>query len=256
MSLLMPEYERQIRATARRLARDTGLKATKPSQFGARLVLVASGVVALAVAATAVVLLGHRGAPDLTAGSALPAVQYACAPKEVIRPKGRLVAVARGTIGGRRWTLEADSRRHGVSRVQAGQLLLGGHAYGFCKTPLDIELVNSGPHGVVYGLATGRYRPPITIEATTAHGTAKHPVPAHSYPAITRHVSSATLFLRALPASACAYRQLAVTAPMAARVSRRNDRTSEGKSVSHTFLGMTATFARACAPGQLRQTPR
>jgi mono/diheme cytochrome c family protein len=84
------------------------------------------------------------------------------------------------------------------------------------------------------------------IEATTAHGTAANPTPAYKYPTTTRQVAEATLFLRALPASACAYRGLAVTAPQ---------RATRG-GASRTTLAMTGTFTRSCAPGQLLQTPQ
>ena len=101
--------------------------------------------------------------------------------------------------------MEVDDARHGLGHVQAGRFLVGGRAYGFCQTGLDLELVNAGPHGVAYGLASRPYRPPIVIEATTARGTAANPVSADKYRAMTRQVPGATLFVRALPPSACAY---------------------------------------------------
>ncbi len=115
------------------------------------------------------------------------------------------MVAARGMIAGRRWMFELDSGRRGVGSAQAGRLVIGGRAYGFCQTTLDIELVDAGPHGIVYGLAAPPYRPPITIEATTARGTADRPARALSYRATTRPVPGAVVFLRALPASACAY---------------------------------------------------
>jgi mono/diheme cytochrome c family protein len=248
MSLLMPEYERQLRAAARRLAGDPAAP-TKPSRggLGSRLFVGLSGAVAVAVAGAALVLIGHHGSPeDSTPEAAVPALQYDCAHHEILRTKGPLVASAHGTVSGQRWTLEVDSARHGLRSVQAGRLLLGGHAYGFCETGLDVELVNAGPHGIVYGLATRPYQPPIVIEATTAHGTAAHPVRADNYPATTRHVPEATLFLRTLPTSACAYRGLAVTAPRHATI----------VGASTSTLGMTGPFTHSCRPGQLLQTPQ
>lgn len=244
MSLLMPEYERQLRAAARRLAGDSAA-VVKParSRLGSWLLLGFTAAVTVAVAAAAVVLIGHRGQSTPAAGP--PATQYNCAPHQILRTKGPLVPTARGTVRGQRWTLELDSARHGLRSVQAGRLMLGGRGYGFCKTGLDLELVNAGPHGIAYGLAARPYRPPIDIEATTKHGTAGHPVKAHDYPARTRDVPQATLFLRALPASACAYDGLAVSA------SERPANSGTGQGVL-TFY----SFTRACARGQLRQGSR
>jgi hypothetical protein len=191
-----------------------------------------------AVLSVALLAAGQAGA-----NSPRPTTQYDCARHLILRTKGPLVPAAHGTIGRRRWTLEVDSARHGVRRVQAGRLILGGRVYGFCESRLNVELVNAGPHGIVYGLAARLYRPPIVVEATTAHGTPRKPVRAHQYPARTRQVSEATLFLRALPASACAYRDLAVTA------AERPTRSGGGRSV---LVGYT--FTRSCAPGQLRHS--
>lgn len=253
MSLLMPEYERQLRAAGRRLAGelDTPGAPAAPSLsgLGSRLFLgfTVGVAVAVAVAVAAVVLIGHHGSPGAsTPGAALPAIQYDCAPHQILRTRGPLVPTAHGTVAGQRWTLEIDSARHGLRSVQAGRFLLGGREYGFCETELDVELVNAMPHGIVYGLAARLYRPPIAIEATTARGTAVNPVPAHTYPATTRQVPGGTLILRALPASACAYRGLAVSAPLRA--------TNGG--ASQATLGMTGAFTRSCAPGQLLQTPQ
>lgn len=251
MSLLMPEYERQLRAAARRLAGNPAAVSATPSHggLGARLFLVLTSAVAVAVAVAVagVVLIGHRGTSGSSSpGSALPATQYDCAAHEILRTKGQLVPTAHGTVGGQRWTLEVDGARHGLRSLQAGRFVLGGHPHGFCETGLDLELVNAGPHGVVYGLAARPYRPPIVVEATTAHGTAANPVSADKYPATTRKVPDATLFVRALPASACAYRTVAVAAPERATI----------VGASQTTLAMTGKFTRSCAPGQLLQTPQ
>ena len=58
-------------------------------------------------------------------------------------------------------------------------------------------------------------------------------------------VPDTTLFLRALPASACVYRGVGVTAPQRA--------TNGGANGS--MLCMTGTFTHSCEPGQLLQTP-
>jgi hypothetical protein len=157
-----------------------------------------------------------------------------------------LGAVAAWTIAWQLWTLELDSPRRGLRSVQAGRLLLAGHAYGFCKAKLDLELVNAGPRGIAYGLAARPYLPPIVIEGTTAHGTPSHPVVASKYPATTRRVANVTVFLRALPASACAYRVLAVAAA--------ESPTSSG--AGRSTVALNGPFTRSCPPGQLRQTPR
>lgn len=130
--------------------------------------------------------------------------------------------------------------------MQAGRFLLSGRAYGFCETGLDIELVDAGPRGIVYGLATALYRPPIVIEATTAQGTAAHPARADTYPATTRPVPGATLFLCALPASACKYRALAVTGPQGATL----------VGGSQSTVSITGSFTRSCRTGKLLQTPQ
>lgn len=251
MSLLMPEYERQLRAAARRLARNPDepvepVRAARGGGLGSRLFLALTGAVAIVVAVAAVVLIGNHGSPAVsTPGATLPAVQYDCAPHQILRARGRLVPAAHGTVGGKRWTLEVDSARHGLSSVQAGRFLLGGRQYGLCDTGLDIELVNAGPRGVVYGFAGKPYTAPIVVEATTGHGSTAHPVRASEYPAATRQLPGAIVFLRALPAPACAYRGVAVSAPKRSTVVGATQET----------LVMTGPFKRACAPGQLLQTP-
>jgi hypothetical protein len=190
------------------------------------------------------VVIGHRGSPGhSTPAAALPATQYDCPPHQILRTKGPLVPIAHGTVGGQRWTLKVDGARHGLRSVQAGRLMLGRRAYGFCEAGLNVELVNAGRHGIVYGLAARSYRPSFVIDAATAHGTAAHPVVAHRYPATTLQVPQGTLFLRALPASACAYHDLGVDA-------------SEPPTSSGTGRGVLVfyKFTRSCAPGQLRQT--
>lgn len=244
MTPLMPEYERQLRAAARRLAGDPAARA-KASHVGpgSRLFFALTGVVAVAVvvAVAAIVLIGHPGplsssSPRVTQ----PTTQYDCAARQILRTRGQLVPIAHGTVGGHRWTLQLDSARRGLPSVQAGRFVLGGSAYAFCDAGFDMELVNAGPHGIVYGLAPRPYRPPIVIEATTAHGSAAHPVHASNYPATTRQLPDATLFVRALPASACAYREVA-----AAAHGRPNQ--------SAVFF---TKFTRSCAPGQLLQSPQ
>jgi hypothetical protein len=259
MSLLMPEYQRQLRAAARRLAGHS-LTTAKPSRggLGSWLLLALTGAVTVAIAISAVVLLGHGGSPAHSA-AARPAIQYDCPPHQILRTKGPLVPTARGSVGGQRWTLELDSARHGLRSVLAGRLMLGGRAYGFCDTRpppihgaslrgdfsgvLDVELVNTGRYGIVYGLAARPYRPSFVIDAATAHGTAAHPVVAHRYSATTLKVPQGTLFLRSLPASACAYHDLGVDA------SERPTSSGTGRGVLVFYK-----FTRSCAPGQLRQT--
>jgi hypothetical protein len=252
MSLLMPEYERQLRAAARRLARHPDeatrpVRASRGGGLGSRLFLALTGAIAVLVAVAAVVLIGNHGSPAVNSpGAALPAVQYDCAPHQILRTTGRLVPAAHGTVGGERWTFEVDSARHGLGSVQAGRFLLGGRQYGLCDTGLNIELVNAGPRGVVYGFAGRPYTAPIVVEASTGRGTTTHPVRASQYPAVTRQVAGAILFVRALPAPACAYRGLAVGAPRGTTVVGATEGT----------LTMTGPFERACAAGQLLQTPK
>lgn len=267
MSLLMPEYERQLRAAARRLARDAA--AAKPSRgrLGSWLLLGLAGAVTVAVAAVALVLVGHRGSPANSGlAGALPATQYDCSPHQILRAKGRLAPIAHGTVAAERWTLDVDSARRGLRSVQAGRLVLGGRAYGFCEVkqdggpnggPVEVELVNAGPQGIVYGIAASPDRPPIVIEAATARGTAVHPVPSHQYPATTYQVPGAKLFLRVLPASACAYPDLAMTAAEAPEhtgprheAPGRITQTAAGGSV----IVFTGPYSQSCAPGQLRQS--
>lgn len=215
--------------------------------------------IGLALVAGVVLLVTVLAGGPAGANSPRPAVQYDCSGHHIVRTRGPLVRTAHGIIGRRHWTLEVDSARHGIRRVLAGRLMLGGRAYGFCATRpppvharsfrgdssglLDVELVNAGPHGIVYGLAARLYRPPIVIEATTAHGTPRKPVRAHNYPARTRPISQATLFLRALPASACAYRDLAVSA-----------HEHPTRSGTGTGVDVFYSFTRSCRPGQLRHS--
>jgi hypothetical protein len=171
--------------------------------------------------------------------------QYNCSPKQILRTSGRLIQIAHGAIGGQPWMLEVDGARHGLASVQAGRLILDGHAYGFCHTGIDVELVNAGPHGIVYGLATRRYQRPIVIQATTKHGTAKNSVSAQDYPAMSRQIPGGTLFLRALPASACDYRGgFGLTAPAGSTTS------SAGTSSAQVLI-LVGRFTPSCAPGQL-----
>lgn len=245
MTQLMPEFERQLRAAARRLIDEAEpRKIPGHSALGGRLVMSLSVAVAIAVALGAVLLAGHRVATIPTRpGAALPQVQYDCAPHQILRPKGRLVATAHGTVDGRAWTLEVDAARSGVAAVQAGRFLFGGHAYGFCTGELDIELINAGAHGIVYGYASRLYRGPVTIEASTHRGTAADPVRASDYPVAIRRTRGIIVYARALPASACAYHGLAVALPQRPAVA----------NATATQLTMTGLFTGACAPGQLRQ---
>ena len=245
MSLLMPEYERQLRAAARRMA-GAGVAPARPARgpVGSRLLMAVTGAVAVAVALAAILLIGHRVAPrPIEPAAPLPAVQYDCAPHQVLRTRGRLVAVAHGTIAGHSWTVQADQGRRGFAAVQAGRLLLAGRAYGFCRTGLDIELVNAGPRGVVYGLAARVYEAPIVVEAAPAHPGSR-PVPAHHYPATRQAVRGGVVFLRVLPASACAYRGLGVSAP----------ERPISATANRAIIGLTGPYTHACAPGQLRRT--
>ena len=192
----------RVRAPAARGGGTVGRRgnAARPARggLGSRLVIGLTGAVALAVAA--IVLIGHHGATRARSrGPALPAVQYDCAPHEILRPKGRLVASAHGTVGGQPWTLETDSGRRGLGSVQAGRFLLGGHAYGFLpgRTRRRARQRRSArdrlwPRHRVYAT-------PMVIEATTAHGTAAHPVTALKYPTTARQVPGATLFCRRPP---------------------------------------------------------
>lgn len=239
MSPLMPEYERQLRAAAKRLGHEQ-----RPAGSGSRILLTITAVVA--VAAAAIILIGHHpaGSADSNGSGGLAQTQYDCGARGTLAPIGPFVTTAHGIVAGRRWSLQTDSSRRGADAVRAGRFLVDGHAYGICRGGLDVELIDAGQHGIVYGFATRPYAPPIVLEATTAHGTAQHPVPAYRYPAATRSVPGGTLFVRALPSPACAYRDLAVALPKAVQ---------GGNSSQVTLLG---DFARPCEPGRLVATPQ
>ncbi len=236
MTLLMPDYERQLKDASRRLAAESEHSSSRRSLSSALLGGI-SMAVALAIAAVVLVVV-HGSRSTRTAGQSLPAVQYDCARGQVVSDRGPLLAVARGTVAGTPWIVEADSARRGPVSVQAGRLVIGARSYGFCRTGLDLELINLGRHGVVYGLTTQPYRPPFQIEGVPGHGTAAHPIKAKSSPVNSRHVRGAFLFVSSLPKSACAYRSLAMTA-------------SQGPGQS--TLGMSGIYSGTCRPGQLRQ---
>ena len=248
MTQLMPEFERQLRDAARRLIDSPeGRPASRRTAVGGRLVIALSAAVAIGVAIGAVLLAGHRvGSSATQPGAALPEVQYGCARPQILRTRGRLATIAHGTVAGERWTLQADRSRRGLAAVQAGRLLLDGRAYGFCEGVLDIELVNAGSHGIVYGYASRSFHAPITVEAAPGRGTATHPVRAHDYPATIHSVPGGVLFLRALPSSACVYNSVAVAMPVV----------STTPNAVASRLSLTGPFRRACAPGQLRQASR
>lgn len=240
MSLLMPEYERQLRAAARRLRRDR-----RSAGAGSRLFLVLACGAAVAVAAVAIIALGARRgtAPGPAPGTS--AVQYDCAHGDVLSTRGPLVTVARGTVGGHPWAFETDQGRRGVNAVRAGVFVLGGRPYGLCANGVDLELIDATPHGIVYGFVPHLYTSSIVIEGTTDHGTARHPARAVRYPATTHRVAGGVLFVRALPASACAYSTLAIGLTNVQPI-----------VVSSSTLTLLGHFTGRCRPGGLVAIPK
>ncbi|HLI59464.1 MAG TPA: cytochrome c [Solirubrobacteraceae bacterium] len=240
MKLLMPDYERQLKDATRRLAAQGDRSASRWRSLSSRLLVGISAAVALGIAALVLVLV-HSSQPTQTAGQSLPAVQYDCGAQKIVPDEGPLVPIARGTVAGMTWLLEADSARHGLLSLQAGRLLLDGHSYGFCRSRLEVELINAGPHGVTYGLLAAPNRPPLQIEGFPGHARAAHPVHARNAQVKVTRVRGAFLYVGSLPRSACAYRNLAITAT---------------RGPSQGTLGASGLFVGTCLPGQLRQARR
>jgi hypothetical protein len=201
----LSDDEKQLRAAARRLSEQE-----RSAGLFSRAFLVVACAIAVAIAAAGVVLIGQRNGGPPQSAPAAPA-QYNCGSGATLPTLGPLFPAAHGDVDGHRWVLEIDQARHGANAVRAGRFLLDGRAYGICRQKVDFELIDATPHGIVYGFAVAPFIPPVVIEATTARGTASSPVPAYHYPATTRHVPGGTLFVRALPASACAYKSVAAT---------------------------------------------
>jgi len=237
MNQLMPDYERQLKDAARRLSAQRDRASSPLRSLSSALLVGITAAVAIAIAALVLVLV-HSSNPTGTAGQALPAVQYDCGAREIVHDKGPLVPIARGTVAGMPWLLEADSARYGLLSLQAGHLRIDGHSYGFCRTRLGVELINAGPQGVVYGLVAQPNRPPLQVEGFPAHVTAAHPHAQNATVNVTR-VRGAYLYVGSLPSSACTYQNLVITATERPRES---------------VLGASSLFVATCLPGQLRQT--
>ncbi len=251
MSLLIPELERQLRAAARarRSEQEQRLRRWVP---GLGQLMLALGVLAVAaIVVPAVLLLGYRGStttappgggiPHPVPGEA-PGIETCKRPSggpirgsgqapEVLSRAARAAYVmeARGSLDGHTFSLLAKRGENGFRAIEDGRLVLDGKAYGMCPgfaNPAEFSLIDTGVHGIAYGYiaSPGDYR-------ISLHLGPSIPAP------LTRHVLGGTLFIQALPKSACSYHSLTLTA-----------QASSGSRYAHFqhFL----SFGR-CTPGQL-----
>jgi DNA-binding beta-propeller fold protein YncE len=108
--------------------------------------------------------------------------------------------VARGSAGGRAWSLWAKKGIADPYGIEQGGVVLNGRWYGLCGMPLsagpdaNFELIDAGGRGVVYGFIQHPYRVAITLSS------AGRPLPLSS---VLLH--GTTFFIARLPRSACSY---------------------------------------------------
>jgi DNA-binding beta-propeller fold protein YncE len=146
-----------------------------------------------------------------TSARAAPSVESTCSP-----PSAALAAVAHkvasGAVGGSAWSLWAHDGESGATALEDGGILLGGRPYPLCPgfpNPAELEMVDAGPHAVVYGVVGYPGRAAVRLSVGTPGSlTAGTPLPA---PAV-RVVDGVSFFVGSLPVSACAYHALELDA--------------------------------------------
>ncbi len=238
MSLLMPELERQLRQAVRDQSAGTARprrRARLGGIGGTWIALAASAAVVLAV--VGVILAGHgtrpgrAGAPphQATAGHATGTVLGSVCARSLGRANGvtpGLRSVASGTVDGHRWALRTSGGRLGVTAFQHAQFVLDGAPYNLCYDGIPIQLIDTSPHGVAFGVFHG-------------HGTFQFQLPAGSPSPIIRLLHDFTMIVQGLPRSACDYSSLMI---------------EESTSTSNSAAtgGDTIGYGGPCRPGAAR----
>ncbi|MBV9447608.1 MAG: hypothetical protein JO345_17125 [Streptosporangiaceae bacterium] len=140
--------------------------------------------------------------------------------------------VASGTSGGQAWTLWSQKGETGARGIEDGGLIINGRAYGLCPgypNPAELELADTGSHGLAYGVIGYPGLARIWLYKSTA-GTfytgTRLPAPQ------VKIVDGVSFFIGTLPQSACAYPALELNA------------TSPGVSDEHNFGFGTCTTGK------------
>jgi len=143
--------------------------------------------------------------------------------------------VASGTIAGQSWSLWSKKGQTGANALEDAGLVVDGHAYGLCPgypNPAELELLNLGKSGIVYGVIG--YPGKAKIKLTTGTIGTFTPGSALPSPAV-RAVNGVSFFIGTLPKSACAYKALEL------------DSTSPGVSAEHN-LGFGGCTSKQIVP--------
>ena len=122
------------------------------------------------------------------------------------------VRVAAGPAGGGlAWSLWAKRGTAGPFGIEQGGMVLNGNWYALCGAPLkagsiaDLELIDTGARGVVYGFI----QHPRQVTVTLSSAGRLMPAPAEVFS------RGLTFFIARLPRSACSYRSMALHAQAA-----------------------------------------
>jgi YVTN family beta-propeller protein len=150
--------------------------------------------------------------PASAGGGSLANTSDNCSSRATTSESGSLAAartatetkVAGGQVAGSSWSLWSASKGRGVDGIENGGLVLGGRWYGLCPgppNPAEFELLSTDRGGIIFGYVAnpGNYKVRLS-------GAAALPSPA------TYRVDGGTFFISELPASACRYRALQLTA--------------------------------------------
>lgn len=223
MSLLIPELERQLRAAARERQLGALEPGRRPRWRGRVLFTALAALPALAVAAAALVLVGHRSVPTTggrTHAASRPSASAACP----TAPRGAPMRVAGGSVAGLPWALWVPVGERGLRAFDAGELVLGGRSYPVCgsaaRDRIGFALIDAPSRGVVFGYVARPGVYTIGVRSSTM-------------PAQTVELGWGTVFVVGLPNSACAYPTLSVSAT----------------SPRTRSTGVTTTRFGACRPG-------
>ena len=143
--------------------------------------------------------------------------------------------VTHGTVDGKSWSLWSKNGQSGATGLEEGSVVVGASAYGDCPgfpNPAELELLDAGSHGIVYGVVGYPGKAQIQLSVGTA-GTftegAGLPTPKETV------VKGVSFFIGVLPKSACDYASLEL------------DTSSGGLSSQHN-LGFGACHSNSLVP--------
>jgi DNA-binding beta-propeller fold protein YncE len=165
---------------------------------------------------------------------------YSCDPEVVAYQSGQSAArflgssvrVRGGTTSSEAWGLWAKKGVFEPNGIEQGGLVVGGRWYALCSAPLsagadaNIELVDTGTHGTVYGYIQHPKHVTITL---SADGFLSHPTSVL--------LRGTTFFIERLPRSACSYHTLGLHA------------------IAAGWSGSTDVSLGTCVPGLLVDVP-